>query len=473
MKKTKGIKVTYIITPFVVFILALYICIISITVFLNRAINNTISEMDNTAICNRYVSNLQSRNSKLSETCSAFIETPVVPPYGPDVSDTVPREINKTPITEYVEEITDSTKEPSYILDKLKDQNLNKDTVDLIEEAVDSIYAMNEAQYHAIALVKYYVESKGLEDELEAIIGDSIPTYTLTEEELALEDIYILVEARSYISGQGYNSHKMTATEDLRLTLQIINENSSKEQKGLQSNLKSTRIYLWTFMLVIILTNIVFLIIVVKNLVLPIIKFTKKIDENERLDKVSNIYEANHLVDAYNALLDRHKEFENELREVAEIDALTGLPNRYCYNELLKKQSNSDKSVCVFLLDINNLKYVNDKYGHDKGDELIKCASECIKECFLDETNKNCFRIGGDEFVVVLENIIENDIEEYINKFKALQEKKNISVALGYSFTDNISLIGYEKLIIDADTKMYENKNEMKLEMKKVKKTKA
>ena len=52
-------------------------------------------------------------------------------------------------------------------------------------------------------------------------------------------------------------------------------------------------------------------------------------------------------------------------------------------------------------------------------------------------------------------------------------EEKNISVALGYSFTDNISLIGYEKLIIDADTKMYENKNEMKLEMKKAKKTEA
>ena len=112
--------------------------------------------------------------------------------------------------------------------------------------------------------------------------------------------------------------------------------------------------------------------------------------------------------------------------------------------------------------DINNLKYVNDSFGHDKGDELIKNASECIKNVFLDENRKNCYRIGGDEFVAVLENIYEEDIEKYISKFRVQQEVKNVSIAVGYSYAKHINEIGYEKLFIDADQKMYENKNEMK-----------
>ena len=138
--------------------------------------------------------------------------------------------------------------------------------------------------------------------------------------------------------------------------------------------------------------------------------------------------------------------------------------------EFLKNQILDGRSVCVFLFDINNLKYVNDTFGHNKGDELIKSASECIKECFLDEEKKNCYRIGGDEFVAILDNIYEEDIEKLLTRFKVQQEVKNVSIAVGYSYSKNVLSIGYEKLIIDADTKMYENKNEMKLQMKKNKK---
>ena len=68
------------------------------------------------------------------------------------------------------------------------------------------------------------------------------------------------------------------------------------------------------------------------------IKFAKRIDDNDRLEKISRLYETNRLVDAYNSLLDRHNEFEKKLRDVAEIDSLTNLPNRYCYNEFLRKE---------------------------------------------------------------------------------------------------------------------------------------
>ncbi|MCR5349418.1 MAG: GGDEF domain-containing protein, partial [Acholeplasmatales bacterium] len=147
---------------------------------------------------------------------------------------------------------------------------------------------------------------------------------------------------------------------------------------------------------------------------------------------------------------------------VAENDSLTGLPNRYCYNEYLKDASLDKKSVCVFLLDINNLKYINDKFGHAQGDELIKNASICIKDCFLDETGKNCFRIGGDEFVAILYDVKESEIEELLNKFNKLQKEKDVSIALGYAYSSDIKSIGYERLIMQADDNMYKDKQNYK-----------
>ena len=468
VKKTKGIKIIHIFLPFIIIIFALYSFVITITVFFNGTSESIIREMDKTALCNRYVSDLQSRNSKLSETSAAFIDTPVIPPYSVPVPDNA-RKINENPITQYVLELSDDTKEPSLLLEELKKYNPKAETLALIEEAVDSMYKMNEEQYHAIYLVQEYTKRKGtnLESALNAIIKDAVPEYTLTAAENALTDEGLLKAADDCITGEIYNGYKSTISENLRTVLQSINQSSTKKQSNLQFNVKMLRGFLWSSILLLFIINIIFVIIISKSLVLPVVKFAKKIDDNQRLESTSNLYEANRLVNAYNALLDRHMEFENDLKEVAEMDALTGLPNRYCYNEFLKNQVLDGRSVCVFLFDINNLKYVNDTFGHDKGDELIKSASECIKECFLDEAKKNCYRIGGDEFVAILDNIYEEDIEKLLTRFKVQQEVKNVSIAVGYSYSNNVLSTGYEKLIIDADTKMYENKNEMKLQMKK------
>ena len=105
---------------------------------------------------------------------------------------------------------------------------------------------------------------------------------------------------------------------------------------------------------------------------------------------------------------------------------------------------------------------MNDTYGHDKGDELIKNASIFIKDAFLDKTGKNCFRIGGDEFVVILDNISQTDIDKHLKIFNDKQKELNVSIAYGYSYSSNVKEYGYEKLMIEADKLMYENKEMIK-----------
>ncbi len=98
-----------------------------------------------------------------------------------------------------------------------------------------------------------------------------------------------------------------------------------------------------------------------------------------------------------------------ELEQMALYDSLTGLPNRVLLDDRLKKHiqeyQRDQRSFALALIDLNNFKAVNDKFGHDQGDELLCQVAERI--CGLLRTSDTVSRVGGDEFVLLL-----NDVDE-------------------------------------------------------------
>ena len=114
-------------------------------------------------------------------------------------------------------------------------------------------------------------------------------------------------------------------------------------------------------------------------------------------------------------------------------------------------------------MDINGLKRVNDTRGHHYGDKLIRRAAEAVKEAF--SPIGSCYRIGGDEFAVICQNISENLLKETINNMLDKIEAENantdqpLSLAYGYAFggegNDNAA-----SLVAAADIAMYLNKKE-------------
>lgn len=149
-------------------------------------------------------------------------------------------------------------------------------------------------------------------------------------------------------------------------------------------------------------------------------------------------------------------------------DGLTGLGNRTAFDEKLHDLSDCD--AIIVMLDVNNLKVVNDSMGHETGDMLLKQSSEFIKAAF-DAKDTSYYRIGGDEFVVITENNFESSLQIYnesIDKLtrlcqnynNSLQHKFNISIAAGFCDTGEASDISEAYRI--ADARMYENKKCMK-----------
>ena len=164
----------------------------------------------------------------------------------------------------------------------------------------------------------------------------------------------------------------------------------------------------------------------------------------------------------------RLETMNEQLQEVATTDSLTGMNNRLLFNELINEVSMEKNNVSnwiMMMFDINGLKYTNDTFGHMAGDRIIMACAAILEKVYGKE---RCFRIGGDEFVVVMSASPEavarlrNELEAEI----AAYNKKSVyhfTVAYGESRLRDES--GRRKTVsdwkMDADLGMYKDKAEM------------
>lgn len=153
-------------------------------------------------------------------------------------------------------------------------------------------------------------------------------------------------------------------------------------------------------------------------------------------------------------------------RELAEKDLLTGCYNRNAYHEdtsRCKKLTN----LLLFAFDLNNLKYYNDKFGHDYGDQYITDAAHILQKIF--SRHGKLYRIGGDEFCVLIDDHNTCDISHLISCLRKEEAVYNVSsrnihlqIACGYAVFDSRTDADLDALQKRADQNMYENKKQLK-----------
>lgn len=158
---------------------------------------------------------------------------------------------------------------------------------------------------------------------------------------------------------------------------------------------------------------------------------------------------------------------EKELEYRSSHDKMTGVYNRDFFEHYSDKLNNLvNSNVAIIICDLNNLKALNDNYGHKFGDEMIKESGKILNK--YSSENIIISRIGGDEFSIILkdvdeayvENIIKNINEDIIN-FNKNSEVIKINMSIGFAVAEN-SLGNMDSLFIKADKRMYQEKNAMK-----------
>lgn len=156
--------------------------------------------------------------------------------------------------------------------------------------------------------------------------------------------------------------------------------------------------------------------------------------------------------------------------------SVTGLYNRRGMDTKLSELFSSPEKLghgAMIMIDADGLKKINDTYGHDMGDVYLKKVSEIING--FGEKNSMAARQGGDEFVLFLyeyasEEELMKTIEtlEYIQDHSSARLRDNLHVSLRFSFGYSLTAgnADYQRLIKEADKKMYENKMERKKRLK-------
>lgn len=270
-------------------------------------------------------------------------------------------------------------------------------------------------------------------------------------------------------------------------------------------NLTALRKDTFTFIFLLAIGSFLFMLfsfkvgttVVAKRITSPIEKMSKCLsdfkyatneDIEENISKFQNLnihtnQEIQSLYDMFLSTMWRSYEFQRDLEstteqlddmeEKATTDVLTKVGNKYAYEEKVKdlqeRLDNGEKiSFAVIMADINNLKYVNDTFGHEKGDRYIKGCLDILAKFF---DRESIYRIGGDEFVIFVENRYYRT--RYLNLDKAVQEYKELmdieedmkpyerySMSLGISDYDSHNSV--ISIVKEADEEMYAAKKKFK-----------
>jgi diguanylate cyclase (GGDEF)-like protein len=158
----------------------------------------------------------------------------------------------------------------------------------------------------------------------------------------------------------------------------------------------------------------------------------------------------------------------SEIQKLTLVDELTGLYNRRGFKELAQKQlklaQRLGKKMMLFYMDIDNMKWINDTFGHQEGDYTLKTVTAILRDSFRD--SDVITRIGGDEFAVLLLQkigisieILATRLQDNLDAWNSMNKGKyRISVTAGLALYNPNSPSSIEELLEEADQNMYQGK---------------
>ncbi|QOW46580.1 MULTISPECIES: sensor domain-containing diguanylate cyclase [Acinetobacter] len=157
------------------------------------------------------------------------------------------------------------------------------------------------------------------------------------------------------------------------------------------------------------------------------------------------------------------KKAESYLEYLGKHDVLTKLTNRSFYTEEINRLERSlVRPISAIFIDMNGLKYINDEFGHDVGDEQLRRMGNLLNRA-ITNTPFSASRIGGDEFVILMagadEEMVKNQkliVKELLNIDNQYYASQPINIAIGYATTQNTETI--EHMLKRADHFMYQKK---------------
>ena len=326
------------------------------------------------------------------------------------------------------------------------------------DEAAAAELVVALAESNELAMREFYAMRLACEANDIEPMPNPIATTDLSAADEALAPGDKIVVAKDMVLGNQYQVMKKAIVND-------VDDCTTELVKGLEQSVftleRQTDRLLMSLLAIAFLLMALVLFTAISNYVL-VTRPMKKHEADLRAERpLADIgcYEIRRVVHAYNELLRRVNERTTFLRHEAETDALTGVFNRGSYDKILAE---AQGDCALVLVDIDHFKEVNDQYGHEMGDEVLKRVASIIDHSF--RSSDYVCRIGGDEFAVILPKATSANKDaigakvDYISKTVAEEAEglPHVTVSCGIAFSDGKP---NANLYHDADKALYMSKH--------------
>ncbi len=324
--------------------------------------------------------------------------------------------------------------------------------------------ALQKAMNQSVNLMdtEYYAMRMALEarDEDLSSYPACIREVVLKEEDLRLSDEEQAARARDLVFDENYHNQKKIISENTQACLQTLDQIMAEREKNADSTMKRI---LWAgavlgVLLILCVTGILYLN--TRLLIRPLLKAVSEIRNNSLLT-VEGAHEFRYLAQTYNNVYDSNQEQSERLAYEASHDRLTGLSNRSSFE--LVMDSIKSQEYAMLLIDVDHFKHINDNQGHDTGDIALNTVGDVIRKSFRDQDF--VFRIGGDEFAVILlkmtsayKDVIAGKITTINRRLSELEDDRlRTTISAGVAF--NKGEMPTEEIFHRADQALYQAKN--------------
>ena len=327
---------------------------------------------------------------------------------------------------------------------------------DALKAALDCSQELMQTEYQAMRLT--------LEARAEA--PDTWPEVlqgvTLSPADAALAPQEKLLRAQQLVYDDNYQSARITITAQVSECMDSL-ITLAKNQLGHATSVFTDMYRKLEVGMLVLVALLLFVFTIIHHLVTrPLTQCNQSIRDGKLLP-VAGAGELQVMAETYNQVYQENEEAHMLICHKAEHDALTNLLNRGSFDKLLQLYEGGDAPFALILVDVDIFKSVNDVYGHAAGDEVLKRVATLLSAAF--RSIDYVFRIGGDEFAVIMAEMTSDLQYTIFKKIHSINETlaqgenglPKFSISAGAAFSDRPSPAG--TLFEDADHALYQCKS--------------
>ena len=353
-------------------------------------------------------------------------------------------------LKEYFDEALDSNHREDAI-DKMSKGTDNEAALKRLKGAMKESVELMKREYYAMKLV---IEAKNIKDYPEIL-----ESVKLSDKDKALSSGEKMASALETVENDKYYEQKDRIRKNMRASLYELEEMAYKSNSSALDSLDGEMNLLRGIIVIQIIVVFLMVWITTRFGVHPILDAEKRIREDGPVEE-KGAKEFRILARAYNKMYEFYKRSLDNLNFKASHDELTGAYNRAGYELLLS--GIELKSTYMMLFDVDNFKSINDNYGHDVGDKVLKKLVKVLKHNFRSE-DYVC-RLGGDEFVVLMvhsadiqQELIAEKIDN-INREMAEGGEGMPPTSISVGIVNGADVTDTENLFEKTDEAMYQSK---------------